>query len=184
MPPLLPGAGIEEVRKHSTWFLVIGIALIIIGIIAIGSAELMTIVSVMFLGWLLIIAGVFEVIHGFTRRPWSGFFINLMAGVLYAVVGIVMVASPARAAVTLTLLIALILIVAGLFRLFIAFSTQLHHRGWLILNGVISILLGASIWDSWPLSGLWVIGLFIGIDMIFDGWTEIMLALSVRRQPA
>jgi uncharacterized membrane protein HdeD (DUF308 family) len=95
-----------------------------------------------------------------------------------------MVTNPARAAVTLTLLIAIILIIAGLFRLFVAFSTPLHHRGWLILNGAISIILGVMIWDAWPVSGLWVIGLFIGIDMIFDGWTEIMLALSVRRLPA
>ena len=155
-----------------------------IGMIAIGLAVVMTIVSVMFVGWLLIIGGVFEVIHGFTRRPWSGFFINLLAGVLYAVAGVVMIANPALAAVSLTLLIAIILIVAGLFRLVVAFSTPLHHRGWLILNGVISILLGVMIWRSWPVSGLWVIGMFIGIDMIFDGWTEIMLALTARRLAA
>ena len=184
MTPLVLNTGIEEVRKHSTWFLVLGIALVIIGMIAIGSAVAATIISVMFLGWLLIIAGVFEIVHGFSRRPWSGFFINLLGGVLYAVAGLVMVTNPARAAVTLTLLIAIILIIAGLFRLFVAFSTPLHHRGWLILNGAISIILGVMIWDAWPVSGLWVIGLFIGIDMIFDGWTEIMLALSVRRLPA
>jgi uncharacterized membrane protein HdeD (DUF308 family) len=184
MTPLMLSTGIEEVRKHSTWFLLLGIALVVVGIIAVGSAVAMTIVSVMFLGWLLIIGGLFEVIHGFRHRPWSGFFINLLGGVLYAVVGVVMVTNPALAAVTLTLLIAIMLIVAGVFRLFIAFSTPLHHRGWLILNGAISILLGAMIWSSWPLSGLWVIGLFIGIDMIFDGWTEIALALSARKLPA
>jgi uncharacterized membrane protein HdeD (DUF308 family) len=184
MTPLVLSTGIEQVRKHSTWFLVIGIALVIIGMIAIGSAVAMTIVSVMFLGWLLILGGLFEVIHGFRHRPWSGFFINLLGGVLYAVAGVVMVANPALAAVTLTLVIAMMLIVAGVFRLFIAFSTPLHHRGWLMLNGAISILLGAMIWSSWPLSGLWVIGLFIGIDMIFDGWTEIMLAISARNLPA
>jgi uncharacterized membrane protein HdeD (DUF308 family) len=184
MTPLVLSSGIDEVRKHSTWFLVIGIALVILGMIAIGYAVEMTIVSVLFLGWLLIIGGIFEVIHGFSRRQWSGFFINLLAGVLYAVAGAVMIANPALAAVSLTLLIAIILIVAGLFRLVVAFSTPLHHRGWLILNGVISILLGVMIWRSWPVSGLWVIGMFIGIDMIFDGWTEIMLALSVRRLAA
>lgn len=184
MTSLMPNTGIEEVRAHSTWFLLIGIALIVIGVIAIGSAAEMTIVSVMFFGILLILAGLFEVIHGFARRAWSGFFINLLAGVLYAVAGIVMVVNPALAAVTLTLVIAIMLIVAGVFRLFIAFSTPLDHRGWLIFNGAISIVLGASIWDSWPLSGLWVIGLFIGIDMIFDGWTEVMLALSARSAPA
>jgi uncharacterized membrane protein HdeD (DUF308 family) len=184
MTPFVPSTGIEEVRKHSTWFLVLGIALVILGMIAIGWAVATTIVSVIFLGWLLIIGGVLHVIHGFKHRPWSGFFINLLAGVLYAVAGFVMVANPALAAVTLTLLIAMILIVAGLFRLFVAFSTPLDHRGWLILNGVVSILLGVMIWRSWPVSGLWVIGMFVGIDMIFDGWTEIMLALSVRRTAA
>jgi uncharacterized membrane protein HdeD (DUF308 family) len=184
MTPFVPSTGIEEVRKHSTWFLVLGIALVILGMIAIGWAVATTIVSVIFLGWLLIIGGVLHVIHGFKHRPWSGFFINLLAGVLYAVAGFVMVANPALAAVTLTLLIAMILIAAGLFRLFVAFSTPLDHRGWLILNGVVSILLGIMIWRSWPVSGLWVIGMFVGIDMIFDGWTEIMLALSVRRTAA
>ncbi|HTQ23715.1 MAG TPA: HdeD family acid-resistance protein [Candidatus Binataceae bacterium] len=184
MTPLAVSTGIDEVRKHTTWFLVVGIALVILGIVAIGSAVAMTIVSVLFLGWLLIIGGIFEVIHGFSHRPWSGFFINLLGGVLYAVAGLVMVSNPALAAVTLTLVIAVMLIVAGLFRLFIAFSTPLHHRGWLVLNGAISILLGVMIWRSWPVSGLWVIGMFIGIDMIVDGWTEIMLALTVRRLPA
>ena len=95
MTPLVLNTGIEEVRKHSTWFLVIGIALVILGMIAIGYAVEMTIVSVIFLGWLLILGGLFEIIHGFSRRPWSGFFINLLAGVLYAVAGFVMVSNPA-----------------------------------------------------------------------------------------
>ena len=176
MTPLLLNTGIEEVREHSTWFLVMGIALVVLGLIAIGYVVEMTIMSVLFLGWLLVIAGVFEVVHGFSRRPWSGFFINLLGGVLYAVAGLVMVTHPALAAVTLTLLIAMMLVVAGLFRLFIAFTTPLQHRGWLILDG--------AIWESWPVSGLWVIGLFVGIDMVLDGWTEIMLALRARSLPA
>jgi uncharacterized membrane protein HdeD (DUF308 family) len=184
MTPLMLNTGIEEVRKHSTWFLVLGIALVIIGMIAIGYAFETTIISVIFLGWLLIIGGLVEAFHGLRHRQWGGFFINLLAGLLYAVAGFVMITNPARAAVTLTLLIAIILIIAGLFRLFVAFSTPLHHRGWVILNGAISIILGIMIWDAWPVSGLWVIGMFIGIDMIFDGWTEIMLALSVRSLPA
>jgi uncharacterized membrane protein HdeD (DUF308 family) len=78
----ITGTGIEEVRKHSTWFLVMGVALIVIGCIAIGSAVVATIISMLFLGWLLIIGGLFQIIHGFARRRWSGFFINLLEGVL------------------------------------------------------------------------------------------------------
>jgi uncharacterized membrane protein HdeD (DUF308 family) len=178
MALLTMGQGIEEVRAHRGWFLFMGVALIILGTIAIGSAELMTMVSVMLFGWLLIFGGLFEVVHGFARRAWGGFFVNLMGGLLYAVTGLLMVTRTGVAAVTLTLMVAMLLIVAGTFRIFVAFSTPIHHRGWLILNGAISLFLGVSIMSSWPISGLWVIGLFIGFDMIFDGWTEVMLALS------
>ena len=84
MALLVPVLGIEEVRAHRGWFLFMGVALIILGTIAIGSAEVMTMVSVMFLGWLLLFAGLFEVVHGFARRAWGGFFVNLMGGLLYA----------------------------------------------------------------------------------------------------
>ena len=178
MALLVPVLGIEEVRAHRGWFLFMGVALIIFGTIAIGIAEVMTIVSVLFLGWILLFAGIFEVVHGFARRAWGGFFVNLMGGLLYAVTGLLMITHPGVAAVTLTFMIALLLIVAGTFRIFVAFSTPIHHRGWLILNGAISLFLGFCIMSSWPVSGTWVIGLFIGIDMIFDGWTEVILALS------
>jgi uncharacterized membrane protein HdeD (DUF308 family) len=177
---VLPVAGIEAVRQHRTRFLIVGILLIICGTIALGSTFLMTIVSMLFLGWLLVVAGVLEVIHGLAHSGWSGFFINLLGGILYAIAGLLLVANPGAAAVTLTLIIAIILIAAGTFRLFVSFTASMHHRGWLMLNGAISVLLGISILDSWPLSGLWVIGLFIGIDFIIDGWTEVMLALTVH----
>jgi uncharacterized membrane protein HdeD (DUF308 family) len=181
MPLLGTPLGIEEVRAHRTWFLVLGVALIVLGSIAIGSSELMTVVSVLLFGWLLIFAGLFQIVHGFARRAWGGFFINMMAGLLYAVTGLLMISHPGIAAITLTLIIAMLFIVAGTFRIFVAFSTAIHHRAWLVLNGAISLILGFCILDSWPVSGLWVIGLFIGIDMIFDGWTEVMLALSSGR---
>lgn len=176
----LAPAGIEEVSQHRTWFLVVGILLIICGLIALGSTIEMTMVSMVFLGWLLVIGGIVEIVHGFARRGWGGFFINLLGGILYALAGILFVGNPGAAAITLTLLIAMVLIAAGVFRLFVAFTTPIHHRAWLIFNGAISVLLGISIWSSWPLSGLWVIGLFIGIDLIIDGWTEVMLALMAR----
>ena len=178
MAILGPMIGIEEVRAHRGWFLFMGVALIILGTIAVGSAEIMTLVSVMLLGWLLLFGGLFEVVHGFARRAWGGFFINLMGGLLYAVTGILMISHPTLAAATLTLMIAMLLVVAGTFRIVVAFSTPIHHRGWLVLNGVVSLLFGIYILSTWPASGLVIIGLFIGIDMIFDGWTEVMLALS------
>jgi len=180
MAATLISAGMDEVHQHRTWFFVWGIVLIILGLVAVGSSVLTTLISVLLLGWILIFSGVFDVIHGLTRRRWNGFFLNLLAGLLYAIVGLLMVSNPALAAATLTLLIAILLVVAGTFRLIIGFSMPFDHRGWLILNGVIAILLGLSIWRSWPISGLWVIGLFIGINLIVHGWTEVMLAVMAR----
>lgn len=181
MAERLLSPGIEEVREHRAWFSIWGLVLIVLGWIALGSSLVATLVSVIFLGWILIIGGLAAIIHGLMRRQWQGFFLNLLAGLLYAVAGLLMVTHPAMAAVTLTLLIAMLLIVAGTFRLFVAFSLPLHHRAWLVVNGIVAIVLGALIWSSWPVSGLWVIGLFIGIDLIFDGWIEVMLAMVAGR---
>ncbi len=79
------------------------------------------------------------------------------------------------------MLIAVFLIMGGTFRIVAALAVRFHHRAWVMLNGVISLLLGLLIWSQWPVSGLWVIGLFIGIDMIFYGWSLIMLGFTARR---
>lgn len=175
------GSGIEQVRDHRIWFLIWGIFLIVAGIIAVGEAELATLVSVIFFGWILIFGGLFAIVHGLMQRQWHGHILNLLAGILYLVAGALVISHPVMAIATLTLLIAMVLIVAGIFRLIVAFSMSMHHRGWVLLNGIVSIVLGVLILSSWPHSAVWVIGLFIGIDLIFDGWTEVILAISAGR---
>jgi len=118
------------------------------------------------------------------RRRWGGFFLELFAGILYGVFGLMVVSNPAVSAVALTLLIAVFLMIGGLFRIFTALTVRFHHWIWVLLNGVISLLLGVMIWSQWPVSGLWVIGLFIGIDLIFYGWSLIMLAMAVKSLPS
>jgi uncharacterized membrane protein HdeD (DUF308 family) len=176
--------GAQELKKNWGWFLALGIVMLVLGVIALGAAVATTIVSVMLFGWLLIVGGALSIGHSFWReRGWGGFFIDLLIGILYIVVGFMLVANPAAAAVTLTLLIALFLMFGGLLRIVVALSMRFHHWGWLLLNGVVTLLLGIAIWAQWPLAGLWVIGLFIGIDMIFNGWGLIMLALAARAIP-
>lgn len=116
-------------------------------------------------------------------KKWSGFFIDLLTGLLYAVVGFLIVGNPGATAVTLTLLIAMFLIFGGIFRVVVAFVVRYHNWGWLVLHGVVNLFLGIAIWRQWPLSGLWVIGLFIGIDMIFNGWSLVMLGLTAKNLP-
>ena len=131
--------------------------------------------SVLLLGWLLIIGGVLEAVYAFWQERWGAFFIDLTVGILYAVVGFMMVANPGVAALTLTLLIAMFLILAGLFRTVAAIAARPPHWGWLLAHGVVSLVLGILIWRQWPVSGLWVIGLFVGIELLLNGATLIML---------
>ena len=175
--------GAEELKRGWGWFLALGIVLVILGVVALSWAVLTTLVSAVLFGWLLLVGGVLSVVHAFLRRRWGCFFLELFAGILYAVVGLMIVGNPAEGALALTLVIAVFLMLGGLFRILTAVTARFHHWVWVLLNGVISLLLGLMIWRQWPVSGLWVLGLFIGIDMIFYGWSLIMLALAVRGLP-
>jgi uncharacterized membrane protein HdeD (DUF308 family) len=177
----LEGAG--ELRRSWGWYLALGIVLIVLGMIAIGSTFVMTIASVFFFGWLLIIGGVMEVIHAFWHKRWAGFFLDLLTGILYVVAGWMMVTNPAQSALLLTLVIAMFLVFEGVFRIVAALAARYPHWGWVMFNGVISLILGVMIWRQWPYSGLWVIGLFVGIEMLLNGWSLVMLSLAGRKLP-
>ena len=171
----------EELHRHSNWFVGLGIALIVLGFIAAGSAVATTVVSLVLFGWLLILGGAMEIAYGAWRKTWSGFFIDLLIGVLYAVVGFMIVANPQASALGLTLLISMFLIVGGVFRIIAAFSSRYPNWGWLALHGALSLVLGILIWQGWPATGLWVIGLFIGLELIFNGAALMMLGMAAKR---
>ena len=174
---------LDNLKRNWGWYLPLGILLILLGVVAIGSSMLMTIVSVEVFGWLLIVGGAFEAVHAFWRKEWGGFFLDLLAGILYLVVGFMLVANPAASAVTLTLLIAMFLIVSGIFRVVSCVGARPPHWGWLLLSGALNLLLDALIWQQWPVSGLWVIGLFVGIEMLLNGWSLVMLSISAKNLP-
>jgi uncharacterized membrane protein HdeD (DUF308 family) len=116
----------------------------------------------------------------FLARRWSGFLTLTLTGLLYLLVGILSIEHPTQAAEALTLLIALFLTVGGLFRIVTALSIRFPHWGWLLFNGAITLLLGVLIWRQWPESSFWVIGLFVGIEMILNGWTWVFVAIALR----
>jgi uncharacterized membrane protein HdeD (DUF308 family) len=124
-----------------------------------------------------------EVVHAFWHKRWAGFFLDLLTGVLYVVAGWMMVNNPQESALLLTLLIAMFLVFEGVFRIVAALAVRYPHWGSVLLNGVISLLLGLLIWRRWPVSGLWVIGLFVGIEMLLNGWSLVMLSMTGRNLP-
>jgi uncharacterized membrane protein HdeD (DUF308 family) len=179
--PWLPD--IQQIAQHWQWFLGLGLVSIILGTFALGSSVLVTLASVVLFGWILLIMGGIEVGHAFWQRQWGGFFLHLVNGILSIVVGFLLATSPGASAVVLTLLLAMFFMAGGLFRIFTALMMRFPSWGWRLLNGIVTLVLGILIWNQWPVSGLWVIGLFVGIDLIFSGWTTVMLALAARRLP-
>jgi uncharacterized membrane protein HdeD (DUF308 family) len=177
-------AGLHELRRNWGWFLLLGIALIILGLVALSATFIATIATVLVLGWILVIDGVFQAAMAFWSRQWSGFFLHVLAGVLALIVGFLMLSKPVAAGLTLTLLLAVFFFVSGFFRILASLIMQFPSWPWVLLSGVINVVLGALIWSEWPESGLWVIGLFVGIDMIFCGWSYVIFALTVRRLPS
>ncbi len=173
--------GREVLRRGWGWYVALGVALAVLGIFAIGAAGMTSLVSVLAFGWALIIGGVLTTVHAFWRRKWRGFLLDLAAGVLYFVVGLLAVTHPTRSALALTLLVAALLVGDGIFRIVAAAATRYPHWPWLVLSGIVSAALGGYIWSQWPLSGVWVLGTFVGVDLLLYGVSLVALGISARR---
>jgi len=180
----LDTGGTEELRRHWVVCVVLGIASVILGTVALGASGIVTLASVLFFGWMLVFGGAVQAVHAFWFRRWGGFFRHLLGGVLGIVVGGLMVARPLAGAESITLLLAAFFVVGGVFRIIAALAVRFPSWGWTLMSGVVTLLLGIIIWKQWPISGLWVIGTFVGIDLIFDGWSLVMLGTTARQQPA
>jgi uncharacterized membrane protein HdeD (DUF308 family) len=172
----------ECLRLHKCWlwFLVLGIATIGLGLAAISSVFIATMASVTVLGALLLVGGVVQIVNAFLARTWRAFFLYIMVGLLHIIVGDLMVEHPLVAAEALTLMLAVAFLLGGAARLIYGAMHSFSGRSWVLLNGLITLLLGISIWRQWPASSLWIIGLFIGIDLAFCGWSWVMLGLAVK----
>ena len=137
----------------------------------------------MVLGVVMIICGIATVIGAFWAGKWSAFFLQLLVGILYVMAGMVIRDVPLESLAALTLFIAAVLIVVGIFRIVIALTERFPQWGWALLNGLITLVAGLIIYDSFPASALWLIGLLIGLELLFNGWTWIMLSLGLRNLP-
>jgi uncharacterized membrane protein HdeD (DUF308 family) len=169
-----------EIIHNWGWFLAFGIGLVLLGILAIVRSVAATVVSMLFFGWLLVIAAGIEVVQAIMVGKWAGLYHHWLGAVLFGVVGALMIWRPVASAEVLTLLMGAFFLVAGLFQLITPFVVSLPDWGWHALYGLITLVLGILVLAQWPVSGLWVIGLFVGIELIFYGGAWIALALGLR----
>jgi len=173
----------EDLREIWAFLVGMGVALMIVGIVAMGSSFIATMATVVVFGILLLLGALFQIVTALWGRSWRGFFLHLLAGVLYLIVGVFMIDHPVEAALGLTLLVAVGLLAGGILRIVVSLIERFDGWGWMLLSGVVSAVLGIAIWRQWPLSGFWVIGLFVGIEMLSSGLSWVMLGLAVRGTP-
>jgi uncharacterized membrane protein HdeD (DUF308 family) len=161
----------------------LGAALVVLGTVALSSVVVTSLAAAVAIGVLLLVGGVAECVGAFWCRGWSGFFLELLSGVLSIVVGLLFLRAPLGALASLTLLVACFLTVGGLFKVVAALSYRFAAWGWTLAGGVIDLVLGVMIWREWPASALWVIGLFLGINLIFRGFNWVALGVALRASP-
>jgi uncharacterized membrane protein HdeD (DUF308 family) len=170
----------REILHLWVWFVAFGVGILLLGIIAIVRSMAATVASMLFFGWLLVLVCAIEIVGAVMVGHWAGFFQHLLAAILFGTVGFLMIARPTAAAEVLTLLMAVFFIVGGLFQLIGSATIGLPGWGWQAADGIITIGLGLLVLAKWPASGLWVIGLFVGIDLAFYGCALIALGLGLH----
>ncbi len=182
-PPNI-GEAIHTLRGKWGWIVALGVFFVVAGFIALGSVVLATVVSVLYVGVMMLFAGIVEIISAFQMKTWGKFFLWILLGALYALAGFFVFDNPLLAAATLTLLLGAALVASGLVRIYLAFQMQQGAPWqWVAVSGVITTLLGVIILIHWPLSGLYVLGLFLGIDLIFAGVGWISVGMALRSRP-
>ena len=170
----------HELRTHRAWLLALGCISIIAGMAAIAYSVIATLVSVIFLGVLMIFAGVLEGGYAIRHHERGHLALYLLEALLAIVIGAVLLRSPVPGAIVLTMLVAIYLVISGVFRVVGSLALRLPHWGWLLVSGIVNLGLGMIVWSGWPVTGLWVLGMFIGVNWVFRGWAQVMLALALR----
>ncbi|MGA7326789.1 MAG: HdeD family acid-resistance protein [Rhodomicrobium sp.] len=171
----------HQATQRSWWtYALLGIALLIGGVIVLGDTVVASLISAIFISWAIVIAGFFQIIHAFSVRHWGGFLLDLLLGLLYIAFGLILLSNPGAAPIKLTLLLGGVLVASGLVRMVLAIW---QHAGWgFLLSGILAILAGFLILYRWPSSGLWVLGLFLGVDLVVHGGAWIAYAFAVRSE--
>lgn len=182
--PYVAPDDLKQLRASWFWFVLLGLLLIFLGMFALGHSLMASLATMVVYAYFLLIGGGFYIVGAFFCRGWGGFFLALLTGILYLAVGFIVLAHPGEAILLYTLLLAVFFFVEGLFRMLAALFGQFHNWGWVFLSGLITLALGLMIWRQWPLSGLWVIGAFIGVNLMVNGVSYLLVGLKARTLPA
>lgn len=182
--PELPSEA--EIRKSTGWIIALSIILIILGFLAILMPGFASAFFTLVMGWIALISGVVMIVQSFVAKPVRGFWLNLVVGILYVIAGIYILSNLLAAIAGLTLAFGILFIVEGIYTIIMGFTNRAGHRmSWLVvLNGVITLILGIMVLNQFPFSAIWLIGLYVGISLLFSGASLLAAALAVRKTVA
>lgn len=165
---------------HRNWKLLLieGILFVILGMMAVALPAIFTLSIELFIGWLLIFGGIFQGFRSLQARPFKGSYPSLIISILAIIVGILLIAYPLTGVLTLTLLLATYFLIEGIAKIVIAIQWKPSTNwGWLLVSGILSLLISLIIWGGYPGTATWALGLLVGINMIFFGWSLIAISL-------
>jgi len=180
-PATAPIPVLGDLIHNWGWLLAQGIFLVVLGTIGLGLSFWLTLATVFIFGVFLVIGGGVQMVQTFKCKGWGSILGHVLIAVLYVLAGLSIMADPVAASTLFTLLLAGALVGIGIVRLIMAFQLRgIKNWGWPLIGGIAAIVLGFMILARWPVSGLWVIGLFVAIEMIFSGWSYIFIALAAK----
>jgi uncharacterized membrane protein HdeD (DUF308 family) len=173
-----------EVKQSIGWLIILSIALILMGILAIFSPAIASAFFTSTMGWIALISGILMVIQSFRSKPVKGFWLNLIVGTAYGIAGLYILTNVGKAMLVLTFAFGILFIVEGIFTIIMGFTNRSgRSMSWLVvLNGIITLILGILVLKSWPFSALWLIGLYVGISLLLSGISLLAAALAVKKE--
>jgi uncharacterized membrane protein HdeD (DUF308 family) len=169
-------------KKHWVLLLTLGILMIVLGTLGLFQPIAYTVATTIFFGALLLVSGGTGIVAAFKLEGWKGKTAAILLAILFLITGVLMLLHPVLGALSLTLVVAAFLTASGLVKIWMGFTHREHSSwGWLVASGLLSIALGILIYADFPGSGLWVLGLFLAIELMFDGWGLVMLASAAHQ---
>jgi uncharacterized membrane protein HdeD (DUF308 family) len=173
-------AGMEEVKKSWGWFLTLGILLMVLGVVCVGAARTATTVSVLVFGWVLVFSGLIWFVNTFQARGFGGVLLFLLNAILRVVTGYLLLRHPDAGAAAVTMVLAILFIVGGIFRTAASSVLQFPRWGWTAFAGAVAVILGIILLMNWPSASTFFIGMAIGIDLFLDGSALVGFAGAIR----
>lgn len=172
---------ISTLQESFGWKIAAGVLMIILGILAIAQPLFATLAIERLLGWIFVVGGMVQLIHSSQTYGAGPFFLKLVLSILYVIAGGLLLQHPIEGILFLTLLVGILFLIDGIVRVILAFQLKpISNWGWMLTNGIVTLILGIFISSQWPSTLPWVVGLLVGIGLAVNGLATIMLSMAGR----